>query len=293
MFSAFLMLGLFTVWNNKQESKQIIFTQSPQKAFFIMLIGVFLIVGSIFVLYNLSQKYQAALAFSQGLELINAEEPNLDEGIIKLNRAVTLDKKDGYSRNLSQAFLLKINEVLNDQELSEEDKSQILQSLISNTESFANNAILLNPKDSQNWLQVATVYENFMSLGLEGAGDMVLSSYQKTEELAPQSPEIPFILGRVYKFQAEKIQAQITSSEEDEETINILKENRDKIFDMAIEKLEKSAQLKIDFSPAYYLAAQIYELKEEKEIALENYQIVLLLEPENQEIKDKIDQLQE
>jgi len=293
MFSAFLMLGLFTVWNNKQESKQIIFTQSPQTAFFIMLLGVFLIVGSVFVLYNLSQKYQAALAFSQGLELINAEEPNLDEGMIKLNRAVTLDKKDSYSRNLSQAFLLKINEVLNNEELSEEDKKQVFQSLISNTESFANNAVLLNPKNSQNWLQVASVYENFMFLGIEGAGDMVLSSYQKTEELAPQNPEIPFILGRVYKFQAEKVQAQITPLEEDKETINILEENRDKIFDMAIEKLEKSAQLKIDFTPAYYLMAQVYELKGEKELALENYKIVLLLEPENEEVKDKVEQLQE
>jgi len=293
MFSAFLMLGLFTVWNNKQESKQIIFTQSPQTAFFIMLIGVFLIVGSVFVLYNLSQKYQAALAFSQGLELINAEEPNLDEGMIKLNRAVNLDKKDSYSRNLSQAFLFKINEVLNNQELSEENKKQVFQSLISNTESFANNAVLLNPKDSQNWLQLGRVYENFMALGVGGAGDLAFSSFQKTEELAPQNPEIPFILARIYKSEAEKIQSQIASLGEDEETIKMLEENRDKIFDMAIEKLERSAQLKIDFSLAYYLAAQIYELKGEKEMALENYKIVLLLEPDNQEIKNKIKELTE
>ena len=297
MFSAFLMLGLFTVWNNKQESKQIIFTQSPQTAFFIMLIGVFLIVGSVFVLYNLSQKYQAALAFSQGLELINAEEPNLDEGMIKLNRAVNLDKKDSYSRNLSQAFLLKINQVLNDQELSEEDKSQVFQLLVSNTENSANSAVQLNPKNSQNWLQKASVYENFMSLGIEGTGELAVSSYQKAEQLSPQNPEIPFILGRVYKSQAERIQVQIAlleqAEEKDEEAIKKLEENREKIFDMAIEKLKKSAQLKIDFSPAYYLMAQVYELKGEKELALENYKIVLLLEPGNEEVKDKVEQLQE
>ena len=293
MFFTFLMLGLFTAWNNKQESKKIIFTKSPQKAFFIMLIGVLLIVGSVFVLYDLSQKYQAALAFSQGLELINTEKPRLDEGIIKLNRAVGLDKKDSYSRNLSQAFLLKINQALNNQELSEEDKKQVFQSLVSNTESFANNAVLLNPKNSQNWLQLGRVYENFMALGVEGAGELAFSSFQKTEELAPQNPEIPFMLARLYKLEAEKIQSQIASLEEDEETINMLKENRDKIFDMALEKLERSAQLKIDFSLAYYLAAQIYELKGEQELALENYKIILLLEPDNQEIKNKIEELTE
>ena len=297
MFSAFLMLGLFTAWDNKQESKQIIFTQSPQKAFFIMLMGVLLIVGSVFVIYDLSQKYQAALAFNQGLGLINIEEPKLDEGIIKINKAVNLDKKDNYSRNLSQAFLFKINEVLNDQELSEEDKSQVFQLLVSNTENSANSAVQLNPKNSQNWLQKASVYENFMSLGIEGTGELAVSSYQKAEQLSPQNPEIPFILGRVYKSQAERIQVQIAlleqAEEKDEEAIKKLEENREKIFDMAIEKLKKSAQLKIDFSPAYYLMAQVYELKGEKELALENYKIVLLLEPGNEEVKDKVEQLQE
>jgi len=299
MFSTFLMLGLFTTWNDKQgqEPKEIIFTKSPQKAFFIMLMGVILIVGSVFVLYNLSQKYQAALAFSQGLDLTNAEEPKLDEGIIKLNKAAVLDKKDTYLRNLSQAFLFKINEVLNDQELSEEEKKQVFQLLVSNTENSANSAVQLNPKNSQNWLQIAGVYENFMFLGIEGTGELAVSNYQKTEELTPQNPEIPFILGRIYKFQAEKVQALIASLEEDEEeneeAIKELEENQDKIFDMAIEKLEKSAQLKIDFTPAYYLMAQVYELKGEKELALENYQIVLLLEPENEEVKDKVEQLQE
>jgi len=186
---------------------------------------------------------------------------------------------------------------LNDQELSEEDKSQVFQLLVSNTENSANSAVQLNPKNSQNWLQKASVYENFMSLGIEGTGELAVSSYQKAEQLSPQNPEIPFILGRVYKSQAERIQVQIAlleqAEEKDEEAIKKLEENREKIFDMAIEKLKKSAQLKIDFSPAYYLMAQVYELKGEKELALENYKIVLLLEPGNEEVKDKVEQLQE
>lgn len=296
MFATFLMLGLFTTYSKSQE-KSVIFTQSPQKAFFIMLVGVILIVGSVFVLYNFSQKYQAALAFSQGLDLINAKEPKLDEGIIKLSKATMLDKKDTYFRNLSEAFLIKINEVLNNQELSEEEKTKIFQLLVSNTENSANKALQLNPKNSQNWLQLGRIYENFMALGIEETVSLAISSYQKTEELAPQNPEIPFILGRIYKSQAERIQIQIALleqvEEKDEEAIKKLKEENDKIFELAVRELEKSAQLKIDFTPAYYLMAQVYELKGEKELALENYQIVLLLEPENKEVKDKVEQLQE
>jgi len=296
MFTAFLMFGLFTVYNKTQE-KSFVFTQSPQKAFFIMLMGVILIVGSVFALYSLSQKYQSALAFDQGLELINAEETKLDEGIIKLNKAVNLDKKDTYFRNLSQAFLLKVNQVLNNQELPEEDKKELFQLLVSNIENFANNAVLLNPKNSQNWLQLSRVYENFMALGVEGAESLVISSYQKVEQLSPQNPEIPFMIARIYKTQIERIQTEIINleldKEKNKETIKNLKESKDQIFEITLQKLEKSAQLKIDFSLAYYLTAQIYELKGEEELALENYKIVLLLEPENNEIKEKIKELEE
>jgi len=259
--------------------------------------GVLLMVASVFVLYNLSQKYQSALIFNQGLNLINAEELKLDEGIMKMNEAAMLDKKDTYFRNLSQAFLLKINQVLNDEELTEEDKKQVFQLLVSNTENSANNAVLLNPKNSQNWLQLGRVYENFMALGVEGAESLVISNYQKVEQLSPQNPEIPFMLARIYKTQAERIQVQIALLEQveerDEGAVEKLKEENDKILETALQKLEKSAQLKIDFTPTYYLTAQICELKGEKDLALENYKIVLLLEPENEEVIEKIKELTE
>ena len=260
-----------------------------------MLVGILLIVGSVVALFTISQKYRAALAFSEGLSLVNAPEPKLDEAIINLSKAVTLDKKDSYFRNLSQLFLLKINEVLNSKDLSQEEKQKLLQQVVSNAEISAQTATRINPANSQNWFQQANVYENFMIVNVEGAGELAVLAFQKAGELAPQNPQIPFNLGRVYKTTAERIQVQIAllgqEKERNEDTIKQLEEDRDKIFESALQELKKSIRLKNNFTPAYYLMAQIYETQGNKELALQNYQIVLLLEPGNEEIQKKVEEL--
>ena len=293
LFAVFLMMGLWQASFGPR--KEFSFTQSPQKAFFTMLVCVILIVGSILGLYSVSQKYYAAAIYTKGLNLINAKEPKLDEGIVKINKACQLDPKDIYFRNLSQAFLLKINEVLNNQNLSQEQKQTELQKQISNAEISANNAILINSKNSQNWLQLGNVYENFASINVTGAAELAISNYQKAADLDPQNPQILLNIGRVYKLTAETIRVQISllevAEKKDEEKIKELKETLNKTLEAALKYFEKSKELKPNFSAAYYLAAQTYEIKGEKQKALENYQIVLQLEPNNEDVKKKIDEL--
>ena len=293
LFTIFLMLGLWVVLTG--EKKKFLFTQSPQKAFTIMLLGVFLIAGSIFGLYTVSQKYAAAVIYNQGLNLINAAEPKLDEGIIAINKAVTLDLKDSYLRNLSQAFLFKINEVLNNQELSQEQGQAEFQKQVSNAELSATAAVQINPRNSQNWLQLGNVYENLALFNVEGTRELALLDYQKASELDPQNPLLPFNLGRTYKSTAERIQIQIALLEQaqkkDEEAINKLQESYDKNLELALAEFKKSNELKSNFSVAYYLTAQVYEIQGKTAEALQNYQIVLQLEPDNKEIQKKVEEL--
>jgi len=310
-FATFLILGLFTAQGSAAKSAERTLKQkksalnrhidqryisgSPQKAFFIMLVGILLIAGVVVTLFTISQKYRGALAFAEGLSLINLPEPKLDEAIINLSKAVTLDKKDVYFRNLSQLFLFKINEVLAGEELSGEEKQKLLQQLVSEAQISAVSAVQINPANSQNWVQQGNVYENFMLVNIEGTGDLAVLAYKKAGELAPQNPQIPFNLGRIYKIIAERIQVQIAllsqAQEKDDEAIKKFEENRDKIFESALGEFKKSIQLKNDFTPAYYLMAQIYETQGNKELALQNYQIVLFLEPGNEEIQKKIEEL--
>ena len=274
MFAAFLMLGLFTASTSR--TKEFLFTQSIQKAFIIMLLGVFLIAGSVFGFYTVSKKYAGAIIFNQGLNLINSEDPKIDEGVVKIYRAIEIDPKDAYFRNLSEVFLFKIQETLNNQELSQEEKQKEFQKQVSNTEITANSAVQVGPQNSQNWLQSGKVYENLFVLGVQGADQLAVLNYQKASELDPQNPQIPLNLGALYKLTADRA--------EDQE----LKEQN---LDLALVQLKKSIELKNNFSVTYYLIAQIYETLGEIDKALENYEIVLYLEPNNQEIQKKIDEL--
>lgn len=293
IFIIFLMLGLCAAITGKK--KEFLFTQSPQKAFLIMLLGIIFIVGSIIGIYNVSQKYIASLNYTQGLELINAEEPKLDEGIVKINKAAQLDPKDIYLRNLSHVFLIQINQILNNQELEQEQKQALFQQAVSNAELFATAAVQVNTANSQNWLKLGNVYENLAIFGIEGTVELAILNYQKAGELDPQNPQIPLNIGRIYKTEVERLKVQLAVLEASEDVeqaeIEQSKEAYRQNFDLSMEYFNKSAELKPNFSAAYYLIAQNYETNDEKEKALENYQIVLQLEPENEEIQQKVEEL--
>ena len=243
MFSLFLMLGL---WVSLTENrKEFLFTQSPQKAFLIMLLSVIFMVGSVIAIYNVSQKYIATLNYAQGVETINVlgQEPEdvrsikLNEAIIKINKACQLDPKDIYFRNLSQAFLIQINEILNNEELEQEQTQALFQQAVSNAELSATAGFQVNPQNSQNLMQLGSVYENMGLLKVEGAKDLAILNYQKAGELNPQSPLIPFNIARVYFF--------------------------DEQMDKAKQELQKSLVLKSDFQLALDLLGEIEEQKEE------------------------------
>ncbi len=301
IFAAFLMMGL---WNStiaqksvkkskKKTAEEVSFTQSPQKSFFIMLLGVILLAGIVVGAYNIGQKYAAAIYYERGLKQYR-EELKLDQAITNISKAINFDQKDIYFRDLAQLFLFKTNETLNNQELSEQERQNQLQQNIYNTEILAQRAANINSKDSLNWFHLANIYENLTSL-IEGAEQLAIFNYNKSAELDPKNPQIPLNLGRVYTLTAQKIQQNINileqEEEKDEETIKQLQQLYGKNLDFAQENFKKSLDLKNNFTPAYYLTAQVYEIQEEINLALENYQMVLILEPNNEKVKTRIEEL--
>jgi len=248
-----------------------------------------LIVGSVIGMYKVSQKYRADIVFAQGLT-----STEIDDAIQKINQAGALGPKDVYFRSLSELFLAKINEVINNEELSQEQKQELFQQIVSNTEASVNAGIQINPKNSQNWLQIANVYEALAIYGVEGAFDLAISNYEKTKKMDPQNPLIPLSIGRTYKTAGEIAKAQMTDPEQmSEEQIQELEDSVNKNFDLALNFFNESLELKLNFAPGYFLSAQVYEAKENKAKAIEYYEVVLEFEPGNEEITTKIEELQE
>jgi len=297
LFSLFLMLGLFVGVQKKAKIKEFAFSQSPQKAFFIMIIAVLIMACSGIGLYKVSQRYTAAIYFNNGLSLFGTEDPDLDKGAEAVLRAADMDSKDDYFRNLSQAFILKINHLANNQDLSDEDSQKLIQNIVTAAENSVSQAVQLNPKNSQNWIQQGRIYQNFIVLGMEGAEAIAISSYQKAFELAPTTPEIPLNIGQVYYGLIEANAVQIAVLEQtdpkDEEQIQQFEDIQSQLLEAGIGQINKAIELKGNFVPAYYLLGQIYEVTGDNELALEAYNIVLQFLPDNEEVQQKIEKLSE
>lgn len=274
MFFAFLMIGLWLSLLGK--SRKISLANPPYRAFFSMLGAIILIVLLIGGAYIYSQKYIADIEFAKGLQFLNVQKLDLNKALASISSAANRAKaNDNYFRTLSQALLLKINEVLGNQNLSKDEKQAELANIISAIQKTIQNAIKINPKNSQNWFKAGYVYENLISVDT-GFSQQAIIAYRKAIEFDPINPQIPFNLGRVYGTIAQRVKEEA---------------GRKQAIELAIDNFDKSIKLKSNFTPAYYLLAQIYEMKGDKNLAIKNYQAILQLEPSNAEAIERLKKL--
>ena len=107
-----------------------------------------------------------------------------------------------------------------------------LQSTLQATIQHGLDAVSINGSDYQNWLELASLYQNLGGAQVAGAYDNARAAYQKAIEENPTSPFPLFQLARLE-----------------------LLENH---TDLALQDLVAAVKLKPDYAAAYYLASQIY-----------------------------------
>ena len=292
-FSAFLMLALWLAATEKPE-REVSLYQTPQKTFFIMLLGIFLLAGTVIGFYKIGQKYVAALDYARGLNFYN-QKSKLNDAIANISRAAVIDRKDIYFRTLSRLYLIKTGRILKDTKPPQDKKKAQLQQSISTAETAALTATQIDPKNSLNWLQLGSAYENIISL-IAGADKLAIQSYQKAAELDPQNPQIPLSIGRVYLTDTKIAQQGIVmagvAKKISKEKIKKLQDFYNQNLKLALQSFKKARNLKRNFSSPYYFMAQIYELQGKKDLALDNYKAVLIIEPNNKQVKAKIESLE-
>jgi len=190
------------------------------------------------------QRYIAEVKYVNGVTAI--VKGDLDGGLNSLESAVSLNPKaDVYLTRLSQAYLSKLGEVVNDQSLSEDIKSQKVQILVNNTINAAKMATDVSPKNVSNWSARGYIYQNLIG-AVPGAGDWALKSYDEAINLEPASPYYPAQKGVVYLSLSAIVDKDDAS-----------KKNED--LNNAKVELDKAVQLKSDYAPARFQMAMVYQ----------------------------------
>lgn len=224
------------------------------------LLVLVLIFGSGLV-FLFSQKYLAEAKYLQSQRLWQQGKTELAAN--ELTKAIGLNQNlDNYWRDISQIYLVKVNEVLRDSATPLQEKTIQVRNLTQAAIEAAKRATDLNPANVVNWINRGFVYRNFIGLA-GGAEDWAQSFYQKALELEPNNPYIFTELG-IVQISKSDLQSQQKREE------NLL---------AAQDYFQKAIELKGDYAPAHFQIAQVKIREGKTKEAIERLEITRMVAP--------------
>ncbi len=149
---------------------------------------------------------------------------------------------DRAHRSAVELGLLKLQQLIASNDKDQDAARAALQSTLEDTIKHGLEAVQIDGRDYQNWLQLATLYSQLAGAKIEGAYDNARAAYVRAQQENPTSPLPLLNLGQLDALQGN--------------------------YDAALENLGKAVQLKPDLASAYYLASQIYVAKSDANNAL-------------------------
>ena len=249
--SLFLFWLLFAVLirTTASETASVKFESSPRSGLVLTFSFVLIIVLALAGWFVSGTRLYADIAFASGVS--KDTQKDLSGVISDLEKAVNMNpQSDSIIRNLSQAYLLKIQQIIADEKLSAAERGNQVQGLTTTVIRIGNAATDLSPKNIQNWVQLGTIYESIMPY-VTNSGDEAIKAYNKAAELDPTSPVHATSVGRVYITMAGIAQLGLSSAKDDAAKQEIKKQVEDNL-NKAIVSLDKALSLKSDYAPGIY-----------------------------------------
>ncbi|GIW68639.1 MAG: hypothetical protein KatS3mg100_133 [Candidatus Parcubacteria bacterium] len=254
IFLLFVFLGVFYATLRNQSGgytdKVLSFTENPRLGFVVVLSLTIVFLASVIGLFVVGQRVLAAW-YTTKAQLATT----IQEALAHLDRASRAAVEDDMFRFATALQLSSINEVLNDQQLSDEDRRAKFQELVTFALQNAQQAIAYDPKDYRNYVVLAQVYESLTALQVPEAYNRAKEAYEKARELNPTSPELLLGLARLEVARKE--------------------------YDSAKEYINQAIALKGDYTPAIFLLAQIQIQEGKTDEAIRSVEATTLVEPNN------------
>lgn len=157
------------------------------------LVAVLALAGTLFF----GQKAYAAEVYYRNALNVIAKQGTYKDMMDNLARAVEANpQEDAYRISYSQISLALVGDIIKKPELTDEDRSDISQ-LVQFAIQQARSAIALNQTRSENWVNLAQVYQAVMPIA-EGADQWAIASYSQAIALDPVNPVLRVSLAGVY-----------------------------------------------------------------------------------------------
>lgn len=196
---AFLMTGVFiaTLINEGiVKTYQISLLGSPKIGFVSVLALISLTIASAALGYVFVEKSISSINFQKTIQALNTDG-DFDKAEVGLLKAVQFSENDLYYRSLSQVYLVKLNNLFQQQNLTEAEAKSQFQAILGNAIENARKARDYDATNYTNWMNLASVYESVVQLGVTGAYDEAKKAYEQASVLNPQSPLVYLTLARL------------------------------------------------------------------------------------------------
>ncbi|MEI6345821.1 MAG: tetratricopeptide repeat protein [bacterium] len=198
-YSAFLFTGIFVACLHRDGAfhyRSFNYGSNARLSFVAVSGLIIILLGSVSFAYYIGEKAYAAYEFTQAAIAVNAKG-DLAAGEKALNNAISADPQDVYYRGLVQLGVLKINAVLNNQSLKQEQKTAQISPLLATTLDAAQKAIKQDETGYQNWITLGQLYEGLLPFGYEKAYESAKQAYEKAQTLNTKNPSIILALARL------------------------------------------------------------------------------------------------
>ena len=198
-----LVLGFFALgvyisllrFGEQSHETVIVFNKNPKLGLFLVFVFTLCIVVALATAYSVSTRYIASVAY---LNASNALKVNrITEAEKYLQTALTFDPNDRVYRLAALTGVASMNELAGNTTIAPDELQSQFQVLLTQSIEFAVAATQENPRNYENFITLAAVYQSVVPLRVDGAYDKALEAYDQAISLNPSSPATRVLLAQL------------------------------------------------------------------------------------------------
>jgi tetratricopeptide (TPR) repeat protein len=216
-----------------EKKKEFLIKKENALSFIFSFVFIFIFVLDFMILILVSQRYIGEVFYWKGI--LAWQRGNVDQTISNLQKAINFSKIDLYFRDLSQAYLARLNEKI-------QKGDQNIQAEAGQAINLSKSATDLNPANVANWSVRGFTYQSLVGMAV-GAEDWAIRCYEEASKLEPSNPYYLTQKGVML------LRKGILSQNEEE---------KNKFFTQAEDLFKKAIELKSDYAPAHFQLAMVY-----------------------------------